>query len=397
MLLSFAIKNYTSILDLDVDFRFSEGKAPNGYKDSDHLIFLESGKQRAVPCLSFFGANASGKSNILKALSVFQRIAATNITKCYRPNKLNEKYDYTQFTLKFVANNKVYEYSIEYDAKEIRCEYLIKNEKELYRISTNKQEFSVAKEENLTNIFHEACFDTYERQKFFRNTLLSRMKLISPNLDDDILRVFDYIDNLQIFPTNSFPHSYSIGLLAGEFGNLEPAFLEISSLLRKLDINILRMSLEFTPNNTNWLNSVDTYRKNIDGKETKFHISEESSGTQLLLGILGVILYVLKKGQILVIDELDRSLHPLLLKVIVRMFKSKAYNQHNAQLIFSAHDTSVLEDELLRISEVAFVQNTLTEGSTASRLCDFEEVSNYDNFRKMYMNYQFGAVPFSYI
>jgi AAA15 family ATPase/GTPase len=79
------------------------------------------------------------------------------------------------------------------------------------------------------------------------------------------------------------------------------------------------------------------------------------------------------------------------------MFKSKVYNQHNAQLIFSAHDTSVLEDELLRISEAAFVKKSVENGTTVCRLCDFDEVSNFDNFRKMYMNYQFGAVPSPHI
>jgi AAA15 family ATPase/GTPase len=146
-----------------------------------------------------------------------------------------------------------------------------------------------------------------------------------------------------------------------------------------------------------WLNNVNTYHKDIDEKEVKFHISEESYGTQLLFGMLGIILYVLKKGQTLIIDELDRSLHPLLLRAIAHMFKSKVYNQHNAQLIFSAHDTSVLEDELLRISEAAFVQKSVKNGTTACRLCDFEGVSNFDNFRKMYMNYQFGAVPSPHI
>jgi AAA15 family ATPase/GTPase len=86
----------------------------------------------------------------------------------------------------------------------------------------------------------------------------------------------------------------------------------------------------------------------------------------------------------------------MLLQAIMHMFKNKAYNRHNAQLIFSAHDTSILEDELLRISEVTFVENSVENGTTAHRLCDFDGISNFDNFRKMYMNYQFGGVPYSH-
>jgi AAA15 family ATPase/GTPase len=77
MLLSFKIKNYTSILDLDVDFRFMEGKAPNGHKDSDYLVFLGSDKKRVTPCMTLYGANASGKSNLLRALHEFQRVTTS--------------------------------------------------------------------------------------------------------------------------------------------------------------------------------------------------------------------------------------------------------------------------------------------------------------------------------
>jgi AAA15 family ATPase/GTPase len=399
-----------SILDLNIDFRFAEGKAPNRYKDLDYLTFLTSNKERAVPCLTFLGPNASGKSNILRALYEFKNIAIHGIANSYRQNRLNKKYNTTVFFLRFVVNNNTYEYSIEYDSLKIHREFLKKNSRELYQISHNKLDFSNIAEkedrkEKFRNIFHEACLDTYNGTTFFRNSMLSRIKLISPNLNNDILRVFDYISNLKIFPTNTFPYSYSIDLLAAEFGSVDAAFSAIVSSLEKLDINAIskmvfrRTQLEYNESTKTgtWLDNVETYHMDVDKKEVKFNLSEESYGTQLLFGMLGMILYVLKKGQVLVIDEFDRSLHPLLLRAIVYMFKSKTYNQYNAQLVFSCHETSVLEDELLRISEGTFVQNSVNTGTTIKRICDFEGVSNFDNFRKMYMNYQFGAVPYSHI
>jgi AAA15 family ATPase/GTPase len=385
MLLSFKIKNYASVLDLDVDFRFMEGKAPNGHKDSDYLMFLASGKNRSAPCLTFFGANAGGKSNILRALYEFRRIATSNIANAYRPNKLNPKYSTTVFCLSFAIDKNIYEYSIEYDAQKIHCEYLNKNTKEIYKISGSGDVSSREDQnEKLKNIFLEACLDTCDGTKFFRNSLLSRVKWLSPNLNDDILKAFDYINNLKIFSSNTFPYSYSIDLLATEFGGTDLAFKEIVGLLGKLDINISNMVLRRTAEYDEhakvrrWLDDVSIYHKDINENNVEFCIFEESSGTQLLFGMLGIILYVLRKGQILVIDELDRSLHPMLLQAIMHMFKNKAYNRHNAQLIFSAHDTSILEDELLRIFEVTFVENSVEKGTTAHRLCDFEGISNLD-------------------
>ena len=67
MLSAFKIKNFKSILDLNLDFKFDEGKAPNGYKELDTVVFLEPKRNnRYIPCLSIYGANASGKTNIIK-------------------------------------------------------------------------------------------------------------------------------------------------------------------------------------------------------------------------------------------------------------------------------------------------------------------------------------------
>ena len=144
----------------------------------------------------------------------------------------------------------------------------------------------------------------------------------------------------------------------------------------------------------NWRDEITFYHPSATGDFNDLKLSEESLGTQLLFGILGVVLFALKNGSVLIVDELDSSLHPLIVKELVRLFKDKSINTKRAQLIFSLHDTSILEDELMRISEAVFVSNSLEEGTKLARLSEFEGVTNADNFRKLYTEGRLGAVPF---
>lgn len=85
MISTFRIRNFRSILDMTVDFRFAEGKAPNGYKSWDTLPFIEAENgQRLVPCLALFGANASGKTNVIRAVSAFKDTVLNKAVEIYR-------------------------------------------------------------------------------------------------------------------------------------------------------------------------------------------------------------------------------------------------------------------------------------------------------------------------
>ena len=188
-------------------------------------------------------------------------------------------------------------------------------------------------------------------------------------------------------------------------------------MLRKLDIDISRMSFERTlvdmqhpeewiegvteifqnKNNEFFINNVYSYHKDINGEEVKFKFQEESEGTQIVAGILGVFLSALSRGGVLIIDELEKSLHPLILTEIIRLFKDKRYNLQNAQLVFTAHNTDILDDDLLRVSEIAIVRKTLEYGSTLRRVAEFDGIRNVSNFRRQYLQGTFSGIPHPYI
>lgn len=406
MILKFFVRNYKSIVEEEIDFNFAEGKAPNGYQESDYFTFLSSRKGRCIPVLAIFGANGSGKSNILESINQLISILQDGyVFGRYYPNRLNMKYDTTIFRMQFIVNDNLYVYNIEYDSKEIKEEYLKRNNKFLLKTNGLKVESNILNDDKLSSVnqvFKNSCLD----QSIFKNSLLTMCKKWLSGLNADISIAYNYLVSLVYTKTNNIPTFVSIDVLSGnQPQGLDKSFREIVSVLQKMDINVTNAKMNFQreliksvqyPNGnkiSNWQDKITVYRSDTKGSEVEFKLNEESMGTRLLFGMLGVILLVLKEGRILFADELDRSLHPFILRELTRLFKDKSINVNNAQLIYSAHDTSILEDELLRISEAAFVTNTVIEGTKIKRLCDYNGISNADNFRKLYINCRLGAVP----
>ncbi|MBQ8784522.1 MAG: ATP-binding protein [Alphaproteobacteria bacterium] len=422
MLSSFKIQNFKSILDLNLDFKFDEGKAPNGYKELDTVVFLEPKRNnRYIPCLSIYGANASGKTNIIKALDTFKAIITSRIDNLYIPNKINTKYVSTLFELSFFIKNKEYTYLVEYNKDTIVLESLKENNDIIFEISLKKQNLIKVSgkgytEQRLKEILDVECCDTNKNQKI---TFLNRIATNYSGLNKIISDVYKAIkEDIEIYPINMFPLSFGMEKLAAsqDYKAINASFEKITSLLRKLDIDIERMQLD--RNTTKLAQPIDlqsqpysisikdnilsvdyiySYHKDIDGNEVKFKFTEESEGTQIIAGLLGIFLSALDRGATLIIDELERSLHPLLLTEVVRLFKDKRYNRKNAQLIFTAHNTDILDADLLRISEIGVVKKNANKGTVLTRVSSFEGIRNVTNFRKQYLNGAFSGIPHPYI
>lgn len=147
MLSSFLTRNFRSILELRLDLSFAEGKAPNGYKTFEIMPFLESGdKQRLVPCAAFFGANAAGKTNLLKAVSTLKTLLREGglLADLFEPNLLNPKFSETTFEPAFVIGADAFTYRITYSHKSISEELLLKNGEPVFHIQRLTPTFSSA-------------------------------------------------------------------------------------------------------------------------------------------------------------------------------------------------------------------------------------------------------------
>lgn len=430
MLSYFHIKNFKSILDLRLDLSFAEGKAPANYTNLPLLPFVgnyNDTKARYVPVMALYGANASGKTNILQALFVFRRLLVFGANKNYHPNRLNPRYDTTTFEIGVFINNTHYDFYVEYNQKGIQQEILYKDNKACVVFEIKNQECffdNIATAEytdsRLKEIYKVECLNEQQQQTV---PFLTKIAKNYTGLNIDIVTARNaLVQGMEVYPENNIPLSFVLDKLVGEKSveNISEAFDNITSILKKLDIDINKLTfdrkrkpitdrnnvLEVMDENTTFymptdkdviIDSIKSYHTDINGNEVIFNFNEESEGTVTLSGIIGMCLSALSKGKVLCIDELDKSLHSKLLVEIVKLFKDKRYNKHNAQLVFTAHNTDILDDDIMRISEVGFVDKTPKNGTTLKRVSDFDGKRNVTNFRKQYLDGIFSGIPYPYI
>lgn len=143
--------------------------------------------------------------------------------------------------------------------------------------------------------------------------------------------------------------------------------------------------------------------KDANGKvvdEEEFQESTmESEGTKKIIEMSGPIFDTLIHGEVLLIDELDAKLHPILTRHIVRLFMDPMSNKHNAQLIFNTHDTNLLSKKNFRRDQIWFVEKDKTDSTDLYSLVEFideqgKKVRNDSSYEKDYINGRYGAIPF---
>lgn len=424
MLSSFFVQNFRSILELKLDFAYSEGKAPNGYQDQEIMPFIETAnKQRLVPCMAFFGANASGKTNLLKAFGVLKVLLRDGgkLADLFDPNLLNPKFADTTFAPEFIVGGDRFEYRITYSATAIRDEALLKNGKSIYAIRNLAPEFSpeilssTYSKEKLSDILRVECSDGEGRQT---KPFLHRIGLVYPGLHPDLKNTFAYFQTgLKLFTNEVAMHlPLAVEVLASVSGGDEAAALrKITDVVRRLDVDIAAIDiirrevgadellrpgsvLRIDQTGSRHAFQITATHKDAAGNPALLDfIKHESAGTQRLAGLIGLILHALETGGVFLVDELECSLHPLLMRELVLLFKKRRHNPKGAQLIFTTHNTDILDDSILRVSEIALVRKNIVNGTLVRRLVDAknegEDIRNVTKFRQQYLAGFYSGIP----
>lgn len=424
MLISFRVKNFRSIVDATIDLRYAEGKAPNGYGEMETIPFFDNKdkSKRVVPVLALYGANASGKTNLVRALFNFWNLVKNGLYEVSSENRLHPELKMTSFEIVFLKDGEEYSYLIEFCGNAgIKNEVLKHGETIVFSIKDSKLENSEKletvfyKREKLENILAVECFDGNALQKF---SFLSKIATNYAGLNTDISRAYSFIiQDMQSFDGNEFHPGETLDALAKIFPR-EEALKKVEDIIKKLDLGIKRIEFNkeivqidergavkfvgerppFVPRRIDekqaFVDYFHSFHADVLGNEVRFNFGEESAGTRLALGLIGFLLFVLETGKTIFIDELDCSLHSLVFREVVRLFKDKNYNKNAAQIVFTAHNTDLLATDVLRVSELGIVNKTLTAGTTLTRLSDFEGIRNVTGFRRRYLNGEFSGIPF---
>ena len=426
MITKFAIKNFRSIVNLVLDMTYGEKRAPNGYQDMVRMPFLESyvGGPRCVPCMALWGANAAGKSNVIKALSTLRNILSPRgegVVGNYDGNLIVPCGVNTTFELTFVAENRLLCYELTYGLKGIARERLTSDGKLVFHLEGTT--YNLAKLvsagyglDRLQNIIEVECMRSKDAGQI--RPLLSVLGFRYHGLNRDIAAAFGFFARMDVWGDLNVQTVFplAVDILSEEAGiSKEKATEKIVSIVRKLDVDILDITMAENPHKDE--RRMDLYdfktghdgsgeydvvihsrHKDINGEDVYFRfMKHESEGTKRLATLVGFMLAALEKGAIVCIDEFDWALHPLVVREMISMFMRKDMNPKGAQLIFTTHMTDLLEDGVLRMSEVCLVSKNLHVGTKARRLVDIknsgEEIRNVTNFRKQYLDGYYQAIP----
>lgn len=409
MIKSFYIHNFKSIKDLTVELAYNAEKAPNGYKNTNsHIFFQTSSKKsdRVVPVFAVYGANCSGKSTVLLAISVLNKFAkGWGPVVLFKPNKLStlsKEDDRTTFALEFYCNKKLYAITLTYNAKSILHEELKVDGKVLYCI--DHSEITCLNEslskfaDDFSEILKENC--VIEMNNHQVNMFLPIVRKYYPGISKDLVAVHNYLQNGIIILSDD--HSLDDPLSCLECFNLlsktykgeransakKQALSDLVLTLNGLDFDITNLSV------TN--SGIKTTRKSSGGKEVEFDFKDESEGVRSLIQKLMLIMYALRAGKIIMIDDLDKSLHPLVAVELVRMFKSKRLNPNDSQLFCNLYNTEPLS-EVLSSSEIGVLSYSKKEGTAIVRVSQIKDLKRTDDLRRRYVRGDFGGIPFPYI
>lgn len=402
MLIELKMKNCFSIQEEQVlSLVASSDKQLKGNTfQADNLTLLKS--------VAIYGANAAGKSNIIKIIDVIKAIVLQSAT-IQRGIELplmpfllgKDKEKPSEFEVSFIAENVKYRYGFTATQKKILEEWLF-----AYPNGRMQQWFLRAYDTENDKYKYEFGSKFLGEKKLWENSTRENALFLSTaiQLNSKQLRpVFDWFRGK--FNMNSIS-----GL--GDFINiLKQNPQEISKYLKAVDFDIENLILKEEEANTQEVSwdlfnetiSIDSSGKakksrvkavhlNQQGQPIEFDMVLESEGTREFLRFLVPIINTFQKGGILIIDELHNHLHPLMTKFIINLFHNENINKNNAQLIFTTHETSILDKDIFRKDQIYFCEKQ-NKATKLYAMSDFKGLRENIDFEKSYLLGRFGALP----
>lgn len=418
MLLQFSVNNFRSIKDT---VTFSMACAS---KDNDNFFSVR--KYDLLHSAVVYGANASGKSNLLRAMAFMAKIVL-NKTKViqstdtlpYDPFKLSTstKDASSSFEIVFFIDETKYRYGFELDSTTVYSEWLYADEKgkEAKLFYRDDEESHYVNPQKFKEGF--AFFDDeLSKIKISKNQLfIWKCDQNDGEISKSILNWFNRFNLIDGISHEGYINYTMKKMEDIKFKN------EIVSLVKTADIGIEDIVLQEDkipdevfeklplPDDLKQkilkdggLKSVkiNTYHTLFDenndevGKEIFELDSEESLGTQKFFKMSAPILNTLKEGKILLIDELDASLHPVLTRHLIKLFHNPEINKYNAQLIFATHDTNLLKPHIFRRDQIWFSEKDKYGSTDIYSLAQIKNVRQKEDFESQYIQGKYGAIPY---
>ncbi len=414
MLLQFSVKNYASIRD-EVVFSLIPSR------DTEHPEnILESGKFKAKSLAAVYGANASGKSNLFKAMtSAILYIRQSNTFQYGQripvvPYRFRDDFESvpTRFEFIFVAEDGLkYVYGFSVTMKKVTEEYLyvFRSARPSMLFERNEEKYLFPRNEK-TNLQPLTRMNT--PNKLFLSTATSW------NAQCTAIPYQWFASKIDT--QTSMDDREGLALEAYR-SDKEKNIDFVKKLLTMADIDIVDVNVEFqeTPDDQPFVPGIHFAEIAIDnhilqprnqhveirtghivtdasGIQSKYELSlpEESLGTIQLFLYAPFLRKALETGKVLFVDEIDRSLHPVLIKLLINLFRDSKVNKNGAQLIFNTHETSLLSLGTFRRDQIYFTEKNPNNGVTDLYSLDDLSVRKDENIEKGYLLGRYGAIPY---
>lgn len=416
MLVEFRVANHRSIKE-EQALTLAAGRV-GGHSDPRPRS-VEGVAEPVLPLAAIYGANASGKSNLLMALA-FMRDAVTYSHRSWSPDggvprdpfAWGDPASPSLFEIVFLVDGTRYEYGFSTDGQAFLEEWLhawpLGHKQVWFERDRQEMKFGeklrgenrvVAEVTRPNALFLSASAQLQHEQLRPVHRWISRIQVESLPHSWPRPRTLSWM-RLGLAPTGSGQQTL---FAPNEESIRESRFAALLELLRAADVGIVDVKVVEEPDayqqRTSFQQGVHrrVYLRHQASESGWLPLEEESHGTQTIFRLAAPLLEVIERGGVLVVDELERSLHPLLALQIVRQFNDPHLNPKNAQLIFTTHDTNllgtVLGEPALRRDQIWLTEKNKLGATEVYPLTDYQP-RKLENLERGYLQGRYGAIPF---
>lgn len=388
MLLEFRVENHRSLFD-EQALTFECIESDNSA--DPHLRKISGCDALISPIAAIYGANASGKSNVLKAFN-FMRKSVVESQRLWNPDGGIPRETFAWaggsekssiFEVTFIQEEKKYEYGFSANDQFFEEEWLFvwsDNQKQIW-FERDKDEYSFGDDLKGSNTFIQEL--TRPNSLFLSAAAQNNHKQLSLIFSWFSKIIFAEEGHQVQFTFAPSLHNNALGI-------------RLIKLLQSADIGIVDVGQVKEDHSSN-ISPRIIFQHQHDDELAWLDLKDESDGTKTLFSIAPSLFSTLDNGSVLVIDELESSLHPLLALTIIKLFSNPETNPNNAQLLFTTHDTNllgtVLGDTPLRRDQVWFTEKDSSGKSYLYPLTDFKPRPP-ENVEQGYLQGRYGAIPF---
>lgn len=416
MLIQFSVKNWRSIKEEQtlslVMAKGDELATSNSFKTTTPAT------GSLLRSLAIYGPNASGKSNIVKAMQVMERIVIDSASKWQPGDAIplipflldsNTEKEPSEFEAIFVADGVRYQYGFSATSERIIEEWLLafpvgRSQRWFSRVwDSQNSKYDWDMGNALTGQKQLWQDSTRENGLFLSTAAVLNSRQLKP-VYDWFKKTLHVIDAPRMGPVRSASLCKKTEQRERVLAFLKAADLDIDDVIVETEKFTVKHLPDDMPEavktsileemKDDELLNIKTVHHSAQGKSVAFDFEDESDGTQTLFTLAGLWLDALENGFVMFVDELHNGLHPKMVEFLVRQFHSDETNPSNAQLVFTTHETSILRQDVLRRDQIWFCEKNKDQATQLYPLTDFSPRKDRENLEASYLSGRYGALPY---